>query len=218
MDHLMHQIDLELEDIREDIACTELATSCQRAADFGCGSGLSTICLFLELGARELKGVDKDEAPVQAAVKHLEALKLASFSNLPQQGEDDLLVQMMTAIGAGRLIGFSVANVLSSAALPKNLDLGFCRRLLTPIHQAEYGNPESGMDSALGVLRNLTATIVRGGQLLIVEKRAIDFRSAIESSGLRLQRLDYYSRHDIGTSGRVTLYKTDYARYVCEKL
>ena len=218
MDHLTHQLALELEDIREDLACAELAASCQRAADFGCGSGLSTICLFLELDARELQGVDKDEALILAAEKNLEALKVASLSNLAQYGDNDLLAHMSSAFGAGRLVGFSVANVLSSATLPKDLNLGFCRKLLSPIHEAEYGNPDGGMDAALGVLRNLEATIVSGGQLLIVEKRAIDFRSAIESSGLRLQRLDHYRRHDIGTSGRVTLYKTDYVRYLCAKL
>jgi chemotaxis methyl-accepting protein methylase len=62
-----------------------------------------------------------------------------------QHDEDDLFARFRVAIESNRLISFSVADVLSSAALPKNLDFGFCRKLLTPIHEAEYGNPESGI-------------------------------------------------------------------------
>jgi trans-aconitate methyltransferase len=71
MDDLVQRLRLELEDIKQDLAYTELAGSCQRAADFGCGSGLTTLCLFIELGAHQLQGIDKDKSLIQAAEKQL---------------------------------------------------------------------------------------------------------------------------------------------------
>ena len=218
MDDFLAQLRLELEDIEQDLACPGLRRSCHSAADFGCGAGLTTISLLLELGTPELQGIDKDARLIQAAKDGMEGLRLSLLSGEAEDSEDQLIARLRVALESGRSVSFSIGDIISPHGLPRNLDLAFCRRVLIPIHDNEYSNPVSGMIAAQRAIKNIAATVTPGGQMLIVEKHVVDFRPALEKAGLDLQQFDCYGRGDIGTSKRVTLYETRYVRYLCTRL
>ncbi|TET12796.1 MAG: methyltransferase domain-containing protein [Dehalococcoidia bacterium] len=214
---LFNQLALEIEDVAQDLASSGLATPILRVADCGCGNGFSTLSLLTVLSAKQVLGIDQNSDAIRLAKATLECLRSSARSIAPETHKCKAVAGFFAALSRDPVISFHVGDILTGEDLPNDQDLVYCRKVLAPIHEGEFNNPIDGPNAVQVALEILSRTIKPTGHLLLVEKKARDFRPFLEKASLNIVRTAYYERGDIGTKGRIVLYKTRYVAYLCAK-
>ncbi len=221
MKDFFDQLKFVMEDVWEDVTSAKLDIEGGRAGDFGCGQGLTTLSLMIALGLSDSIGIDKDDKAIEQAQKLINQVKEYLFSvgtenQWQQLSEIEALVY--NVLKSGKL-EFQVDDVVTNEGFLSDLDLAYCKRILTPIFLGEYGNKIIGEIGVKTAIEKIAKSLKIDGWLIASEKASgIDFLPFFEQAGLGVVSTTRFERGDIGTKGRITLYKSQYVRYVCRKL
>lgn len=221
MKEFFKRLKLELEDVREDITSDEIVITAENAGDFGCGIGFSTLSLMILLNLSKSIGVDKDRNVIQYARTLYKQVKDSFLSGKPENQEQmSSEIEYLTydALKHGE-VEFRIGNITSAKNLPRDLDLAYCRRILTPIYLSEYDNLLSGEFGVRSALERISLSIKPGGWLIVSEKVSnINFQTFLEQADFNILARSKLKRGDIIEPGRrVTLYKNHLIRYICLK-
>jgi hypothetical protein len=228
MQKFFDKLKLEREDVREDLEGIDPKGSEWRRGDFGCGWGLPTLCLILELHPSECIGIDpfvKEEILDVPSIDEVQC----QFAELRNYCSSDLLQDnclekdVRDLIDVGNLPRFLVSDVTNGSNLPSNLDLAYCKKLLYNIFKGDYPNDLKGEDGVITAIKNISSTIRLGGWICVIEpvNPEIDFMPYLEQESLRSVCRSPFERGEIimvPDPERRTLYKTPYIKYVCTKI
>lgn len=181
----LNRLQLELEAIQQELAGLPLSKPDCTIGDFGCGEGYATLSLMLHLGAKECtgvdNGVDKDRAwklpTIEEARDYFNTGQNVSTGGLSEKVRQLLYEE--------RWPKFQQEDVVDAEKLPNNLDLAYCRKLLTNILNGDYNNSLKGVDVLNRAIKNIVGRISQGGFFCLVEtinysEHLVQFQSDLE--------------------------------------
>ena len=136
-----------------------------KLGDFGCGDGYVTLSLMLHLNAKECFGVDKNNDWKLPTIEEAK-LEFNTGQNVPV---GDLSEEVRQLLNEERWPTFQQDDVLKPHDLPKNLDLAYCKRLLTNIREGAYNNSLNEDDRLSRAINNIVDCIKQRGLFCLVE-------------------------------------------------
>jgi SAM-dependent methyltransferase len=195
---------LAREDVRDELEWLGEPIG-ERVGDFGCGNGLCTFALACELPTARCIGVDKQISEATSAA-------LALATSVRDVG-DEALVGL---VESGRVPRFRQGDVVTSAGLPRDLDLVHCKRLLANIHGGAHENRLMGRDGVRVAVTNMLGALRPGGRLLVLEYSRFELGPILEECGVEVLQQAKFTRHDIRSRGRTAVVST-YASWLCRR-
>jgi SAM-dependent methyltransferase len=222
----LSHINLVREDIQQDLEGIKLNLPEYRIGDFGCGDGLTTLCLALDIPNSHCIGIDKFETSETFSVPTLSFVRqqlndirnFAQNINSADEKIEALLKDIYQTDQKNLFPKVILGDVVLNTNLPTDLDLVYCGKLLKNIKNSAYANPTDGDESLLLVVQNVVKTLKAGGQLLVIDFPCeIDYVSLLQSAGLNILSHSRIERGDIGENERITLYKNSLIKIVSIK-
>ncbi len=206
------------EDIREELDLLRFTEQPARICDFGCGNGLTTYGLALELEASECIGVDRFDG---IDAPELEPL-LQFQETLAQhcQGEfgpkRPFSRELCSLVHEQRLPHFQRGDFLLGENLPAGADLAYCKRVLVNVFGGKRAGDPSSEEGLRLAIDRIAASIRPQGHLIAVEFEAFDPVKAFAGSGLRILKQARLQRRDVRSRGR-THVLSRYGLFLCQK-
>jgi len=206
------------EDIREEFEQLGIHQKVLRVCDFGCGSGISTFGLALEIAGAECIGIDLfgEELTPKKLRQYVGAVR--SQCQNPQFPENLFPADLCRLVAEKRSPQFIEGNIVGNQNLPRNIDLAYCKKLLVNLKGKQAKDRLSGEDRLLIGLKHITHSIRPSGLMCVIEYDT-DFRLAkyLEKSDLRILRRTHIKRREIRSRGRTNAIST-FALYLCQRI
>jgi len=188
-------LQLALEDVREELACLTSPHRVRRVCDVGCGTGLRTFALSIELPESNCIGLDvsgSDQWPSRNVLQEAQS----KAQGEPRKGSvrsRGLPKAVLDLLEEGRVPEFRVGNVVTGEGLPKDLDLVYANRLLPNL---------GGTGDVTKAITNIAESLRQGGFFLSLEYAKAELDELLEHEGLRIIEKRAIERHDIRSRGR----------------
>lgn len=202
-------LDLVREDIREEFVKLGISMAGIRICDFGCGTGLTTFGLALEVERSECFGVDLFD--------HQNGVTPKVIADLLKHIQGEEHPQITELIETDRVPAFIKGNIVKNENLPREIDLAYCKKVLANMYGKAYQDIESGESGLRKGLSNIAACINPRGFLAAVEydKDHILERHLLEA-GFKIVRREQIKRREIRSKGRTDVIST-LTLYLCQK-
>ena len=211
-------LDLVREDMREELALIDLPEKALTICDYGCGNGLTTYSLGLEVPGSKCIGVDRFDGEsfptLSTMMQYLEIIKSHCKDHTPtgKSFSDDLC----RLIGEKRNPQFRRGDIVSGQNLPQGVDLAYCKRLLINIFHGKHGNELHGEDGLRAAINHIVNSLRPGGLVCVIEFEGFGLEEYFLREKLRILNRTLIKRNDIRSRGRTTV-TSHYDFYLCQK-
>jgi SAM-dependent methyltransferase len=197
------------EDIREELDKLGIRQSGIRICDFGCGTGLTTFGLAIEVERSICLGLDLFNEEIGVTPK--------SILNLVNRTSKKYYPEIFELIQNNRLPTFIEGNIVNNQNMPNRIDLAYCRKVLMNIHGKAYRGTQSGESGLLKGLRNIAESITSEGFLCDVEyDDAHILEKFFLEAGFTILRRAQIKRREVRSKGRTEALST-LTLYLCQK-
>ena len=211
-------LELIREDIREEFDLLGVPSNLSRICDYGCGNGLTTFGLALESQGAECVGVDLFDEPTKPTPEKLSQYVGAVEDECNHTAPNNAFPgNVCGLIKERRLPQFIRGNIVLNHNLPQNIDLAYCKKVLTNLLGKESeGTPSGEVGLRLG-LKNITQNLTAGGFLCVVEyDKDFGLGNYLESSQLNILKRTQIKRREIRLRGRTKVVST-FSLYLCQR-
>jgi SAM-dependent methyltransferase len=210
-------LDLVREDIREELDLLGGSTGLKRICDSGCGNGLTTFALALEMENADCFGIDLFESVADLNQLHHHIKGIQKICQESQSPESLLIGDLCTLYQEGRLPKFSKGNIVLNQGIPENIDLAYCKKLLINIRDKRYRNNPSGEKALLMALNNISESLSPGGKICAIEyDREFKLEKYFNECRLPVMKRTQFQRNEIRTRGRTNVV-SNFTLYLCQK-
>ncbi len=210
------------EDIREEFERLDIRPEASRVCDFGCGSGIFTFGLALEIPGAECIGLDlyREEVTPKVLGEYTSVVRMqCQGAKRPGKLFPEDLCRLVLEERSPRFVrGDVVGNAGFSTGLPADVDLAYCKKLLVNLMGEDSGDGLSGEERLHIGLERIAHSLRPGGLACVVEYGK-DFGLAkhLENSDLRILRRTQIERKEIRSRGRTNVTST-FALYLCQRV
>lgn len=202
-------LDLVREDLREELDQLGIHPAGLRICDYGCGSGLTTFGLAIEVKGSQCFGVDLFGEVIGIDPQKIK--KLCRFANPKEQPE------IVELVKTDRLPKFMPGNILQNENLPQAIELAYCKKVLVNLYGKSYAGTETGESGLLKGLRNIVERMCPQGILCAVEYDEEDWLARyFKDCGLEIERRAHINRREIRSRGRTDV-TSRLTLYLCRK-
>jgi SAM-dependent methyltransferase len=213
-------LDLFREDIREEFDVLGVPQNISRLCDYGCGDGLTTFGLALEIQGAECIGVDLFDQESKPSPEKLDQY-MASVErecHHSQAAVSGFPGDLCGLVSEKRLPQFIRGNIVLDHNLPSEVDLAYCKKVLLNLLIKEYKGTPSGEDGLLLGLKHIARNLIPGGLLCAVEYD-IDFKLGkyLEMSKLNILKKVQLKRREIRSRGRTGV-ASSFSLYLCQRV
>lgn len=202
-------LNLVREDIREEFDLLGIPDTVSRICDFGCGNGITTFSLALEVEGSKCIGIDlfENKASPEKLNQYIEIVK-TKCENM-QSPKASFSTDLCKLILENRSPQFNRGNIVLNQNLPGNIHLAYCKKVLINILDKKYENIPSGEKGLLDGLKHINRSIKSDGWLCVIEyDREFKLESYLEMSGLRILKRAQIERREIRSRGRTNAIST----------
>jgi hypothetical protein len=206
------------EDVREELDLLDLSVNAPKICDFGCGNGLTTYSLALEVERSECIGIDKFDGKssliFNTMMQYTQSIKShCEGQTLPGETFPGDLCRL---IHERRVPQFRKGDIVLGRNLPRNVDLAYCKRILVNIFHGKHGNIPSGEEDLLMAINHIGGSLRPEGLVCVIEYDGFALENYVAGSNLRIIDRTSIERRDIRSRGRTTV-TSKYAFYLCQK-
>ena len=205
-------------DVREEFERLELDPRASRVCDFGCGSGIFTFGLALEMPGAECTGLDLFSGDLTPEV-------LGQYSNVVrrqcegQRGPNNPfppdLCRLVLEAGSPRFIR---GDIVADRNLPSDVDLAYCKKLLVNLPEQGSEDGPAGEERLRVGLEHIAQSIRPGGLLCLIEyDREYGLAKHLDRGEFRILRRAQIVRREIRSPGRTSVIST-FALYLCQRV
>ena len=206
------------EDIREEFEQLELHPRALRVCDFGCGSGISTFGLALEIPGAACTGLDLfgGEVTPDTLERYVTAVRRhCQGQRRPWRPFPADLCKLLLEARSPRFIR---GDIVGNRNLPADVDLAYCKKLLVNLRGEEPREGLSGEERLRIGLEQITQCIRPGGLLCAVEyDRDFGLAEHLDRGQLRILRRTLIQRREIRSRRRTNVVST-FALYLCQRV
>jgi len=210
-------LNLVRDDIREELDLLGLSSQYQRICDFGCGNGLATYALALEIENADCFGVDLIESEADLDQLHLHSKDIQQICKEGKLPERFLNSDLYELQKEGHLPKFKKGNIVLIQGIPENIDLAYCKKVLINIRDKKYRKTSSGKDALLRALNNIAERLSPDGKLCVVEyDREFTLEKYFDASRFSVLNCTQFQRQEIRSGGRTNVV-SNFTLYLCQK-
>jgi SAM-dependent methyltransferase len=206
------------EDIREEFERLEIRPEASRVCDFGCGSGIFTFGLALEMPGAACIGLDLFGGEVTPEVLggYIGAVRDQCQGSESPKGR--FPAELCRLVLEARSPRFVRGDIVGNENLPANVDLAYCKKLLVNLMGKDSGDGFSGEEGLRTGLEHIRRCIQPGGLLCVIEyDRDFGLAERFETAGLVILRRARIERREIRSRGRTNVTST-FALYLCQRV
>lgn len=202
-------LNLVREDLQEEFRILGIKKRKIRICDYGCGTGLTTFGLAIEVQSSECFGLDMFTHKFGVNPNVI----LGYIGKLQREEHSEIF----DLVESNRLPKFFEGNIVKNLNLPNNIDLAYCKKVLMNIYGKVYRGTKSGEIGLLQGIRNITETINSKRLLVAVEyDNSYMLEKYFKEAGLEITKRDHIKRREIRLKGRSTVV-SDFDLYLCQK-
>jgi hypothetical protein len=206
------------EDVREELELIDLGEKIEKLCDFGCGTGLTTYTLALELEGSECIGIDRFDGETSPTLD----TSLRHAERLGNQCRDQSLKSKVLAKDFCRLLQgprtpqFKKGDFLLGHNLPCGIDLAYCKRILVNTYKGHHGSTPSGEEGLFQTINHIAGSVRPGGYVCVIEYNGLQLDTFLQMANLSLIMQVPFERNDIRSLGR-TKVTSHYVLTLCRK-
>ncbi|MFW9780352.1 MAG: hypothetical protein ACFFE8_16035 [Candidatus Heimdallarchaeota archaeon] len=210
------------EDIRKIMQRFGLKPEKIRICDFGCGSGITTFALSLELDKSICIELDKFSGDFQYSLDEIRKLENHLCNYCSNNLMNKLRIGEKTAIDLcqlmadNRLPSFIRGDIVTGSNLPRDIGLAFCQRIFINIKKGKQGKKRAEQENLLRAIENIVNSLSDGGYLLSIEFAKFELIPSLKECGLEIIEYFDFNRHDVRSRGRTNVL-SHYTAYLCQK-
>ena len=208
---------LAREDICEEFERLELHPKAWRVCDFGCGSGIFTFGLALEIPGAECMGLDlfDGDTTLEKLGKYVSVVRSQCQSS--ELAEKPFPADLCRLVLETRSPRFIEGDIVGNQNLPGDVDLAYCKKVLVNLMGKGPGGGLSGKESLLLGLDRIAHSLRPGGLLCLIEyDNDFGLEKHLEKSDLNILRRARIKRREIRSRGRTNV-TSSFALYLCER-
>lgn len=210
-------LNLVREDIREEFDLLGVPNTVSRICDFGCGTGITTFGLALELEESECIGIDlfDNETSPEILNQYIEIVKNKCRDTKFPAGL--FSPDLYKLISEKRSPQFNRGNIVLNQNLPQNIDLAYCKKVLINITDKKYEQTPSGEKGLLTGLKHIIRSIQTDGLMCMIEYDSeFKLERTLEMCNLFIMKRAQIKRREIRSRGRTNAIST-FTLYLCRK-
>jgi hypothetical protein len=211
-------LELVREDIRDELELLDLSVNALRICDFGCGNGLTTYSLALEVERSECIGVDKFDGESSPTLNAMLQYTLSVKSHCEDQKlpRETFPGDLCRLIHEQRAPQFRKGDIVLGQNLPHNVDVAYCKRILVNIFHGKHGNIPLGEEGLIMAINHISSSVRPEGLVCVIEYEGFVLEKYVVGSNLHIIDRKSIERRDIRSRGRTTV-TSKYALYLCQK-
>jgi hypothetical protein len=210
------------EDIKEIICKIGLNYANLKSCDFGCGSGITTFALALELDGSVCIGLDKfpkdtpysfdkiqeitESIRIKCMNKEIHSFKL----------KESISKELCELYENNLYPVFLKGDIVKGKNLLEGIDLPFCQKLLPNIHEDKITNKDLRKNNLIKSINNIKNCLSTEGYLLSVEYTGFDLIPIFKECNLETIKTIDFNRNEIRSKGRTEVISR-FTAFLCRK-
>ena len=205
--------------IQEELDLIGLSENGLKICDYGCGSGITTYGLALQIEDSECFGIDKFDGESTPTLNIMVQFTESIKSGCEERSLSIKIIpdELCNLIRKKRSPVFLRGDIVLGKNIPRDLDLAYIKRVLINIYNGKHGNIHSGKKGLELAIKHIAGSVRPGGLVCAIEFDGLMLDEYFLEAGLSIVNSVPFKRKDIRSRGRTTVI-SQYVVYLCQKL